>query len=185
MLADISEFHKKFELQQYGDFKKTPDDFLEFRERFLQEEAEETMKAMGERDKPGALDGLVDLAYVAMGTVYTVYDDPEKPQFARDDVGLLDIAMAMDDVGLLDIAMAVDGVNLGPFSAQWLLDLSYGCMQIANSLNWNFTEAWSRVHNANMQKVRAARVQDSKRDSGFDVVKPPGWKAPDLSDLVY
>jgi len=48
----------------------------------------------------------------------------------------------------------------------------------------DFTEAWTRVHNANMQKVRAATPNDSKRGSKYDVIKPPGWVAPDLSDLV-
>lgn len=47
-----------------------------------------------------------------------------------------------------------------------------------------FGEAWDRVHEKNMQKVRAARAGDSKRGSAFDVVKPVGWTPPDHSDLV-
>lgn len=47
-----------------------------------------------------------------------------------------------------------------------------------------FNEAWRRVHHANMQKVRAQKVTDSKRDSTFDVVKPAGWQAPNHIDLV-
>jgi len=36
-----------------------------------------------------------------------------------------------------------------------------------------------------MKKVRAATDgSDSKRGSSLDVVKPEGWIAPDLSDLV-
>jgi hypothetical protein len=35
-----------------------------------------------------------------------------------------------------------------------------------------------------MKKVRALRAVDSQRGSTYDVVKPSGWVAPDLSDLV-
>lgn len=45
-------------------------------------------------------------------------------------------------------------------------------------------EAWDRVHAANMRKVRAERVEDSKRGSTFDVVKPLGWEKPNHKDIV-
>ncbi len=48
----------------------------------------------------------------------------------------------------------------------------------------SWQEAWDRVHHANMQKVRAQRVEDSTRGSTFDVVKPPGWVKPTHADLV-
>lgn len=47
-----------------------------------------------------------------------------------------------------------------------------------------FHEAWRRVQAANMKKVRAAHVGQSKRASIFDVVKPEGWTPPDHHDLV-
>lgn len=47
-----------------------------------------------------------------------------------------------------------------------------------------FAEAFQRVHNANMKKVKAVRAEDSKRGSTFDVVKPKGWKAPEFGDLL-
>lgn len=45
-----------------------------------------------------------------------------------------------------------------------------------------FEEAFNRVMDANCQKV----VGPNKKRLGFqiDLVKPEGWKAPDLSDLV-
>lgn len=45
-------------------------------------------------------------------------------------------------------------------------------------------EAWRRVHEANMKKIRAQRPEDSQRQSTFDVVKPPGWTPPNHDDLV-
>lgn len=47
-----------------------------------------------------------------------------------------------------------------------------------------FPEAWRRVHEANMKKVRAERASQSTRGSTFDVVKPDGWEPPSHTDLV-
>jgi predicted HAD superfamily Cof-like phosphohydrolase len=66
-----------------------------------------------------------------------------------------------------------------------LLDLVYVAMGTADGLGWDWQAGWDRVQAANMSKVRAERDgANSKRGSGFDVVKPAGWKAPDHSDLV-
>ena len=47
-----------------------------------------------------------------------------------------------------------------------------------------FGEAWHRVHQANMRKMRASHASQSKRGTSFDVIKPEGWIAPKLLDLV-
>lgn len=47
-----------------------------------------------------------------------------------------------------------------------------------------FGRAWKRVHKANMEKVRAELISDSKRGSTQDVVKPAGWEAPSHTDLI-
>lgn len=65
-----------------------------------------------------------------------------------------------------------------------LVDLIYVALGTAHLHGFDFNEAWKRVHHANMQKVRAACPEDSKRGVDFDVVKPKGWEAPDLADLV-
>lgn len=65
-----------------------------------------------------------------------------------------------------------------------LVDEVYVVLGTAYLHGFNFREAWRRVHAANMAKVRAERASDSKRGSTFDVIKPPGWVAPDHSDLV-
>jgi predicted HAD superfamily Cof-like phosphohydrolase len=66
-----------------------------------------------------------------------------------------------------------------------LVDLVYVALGTAYLHGFDFDEAWCRVHAANMKKVRAAPDgSDSKRGSSHDVVKPPGWQPPDLSDLV-
>ena len=65
-----------------------------------------------------------------------------------------------------------------------LVDLTYVVLGTAYLHGFDFNEAWRRVHAANMEKIRAASGFDSRRGSAYDVVKPEGWTAPDLSDLV-
>ncbi len=65
-----------------------------------------------------------------------------------------------------------------------LVDLVYVALGTAHMHGFDFNEAWSRVHRANMLKQSVERAADSKRGSSFDVIKPKGWKAPDLLDLV-
>ena len=68
-----------------------------------------------------------------------------------------------------------------------LVDMAYVLFGTAHlhGFSGSFPEAWRRVHNANMQKVRAELDgSDSKRNSSLDVVKPAGWEPPVLTDLV-
>jgi predicted HAD superfamily Cof-like phosphohydrolase len=72
------------------------------------------------------------------------------------------------------LAKALDG----------LVDLVYVVLGTAVFHGFNFNEAWRRVHEANMKKVRTPTALSSKRGSIYDVVKPPGWEAPSLDDLT-
>lgn len=47
-----------------------------------------------------------------------------------------------------------------------------------------FQRAWAKVHLANMSKVRVTDSSQSPRKSRFDIIKPPGWTAPDHKELV-
>ena len=60
-----------------------------------------------------------------------------------------------------------------------LVDIVYFAVGTATLLDYDFNEAFRRVHAANMQKVRAYTER-----SAVDLVKPPGWKSPALNDLV-
>lgn len=122
MSADIVEFHLKFGLTKPERPQMLTEHLKEFRAKFLQEELDELRKAFAEDSLPDALDALVDLVYVAIGTAYL--------------------------------------------------------------MNLPFDSAWDAVHAANMKKVRAERAGDSKRGSTFDVVKPPGWTAPDMQVVL-
>ena len=67
-----------------------------------------------------------------------------------------------------------------------LIDLVYVALGTAWLMNLPFNDGWARVHLANMQKERAMSAGDtrSKRGHRWDIVKPEGWEAPVLTDLV-
>lgn len=122
MFRDIHEFHAKYKLPPVNEPGVLSPEVLEFRVKFMQEELDEYKEAMEKGDAEKALDALVDLTYVVLGTAYLQ--------------------------------------------------------------RFPFLQAWRRVHEANMTKVRAENRSDSKRGSTFDVVKPAHWKPPIHKDLV-
>lgn len=61
-----------------------------------------------------------------------------------------------------------------------LIDLIYVALGTAHLHGFNFDEGWARVHAANMTKVKGP----SERSAHYDVIKPPDFVPPDLSDLV-
>lgn len=65
-----------------------------------------------------------------------------------------------------------------------LVDLTYVVLGTAYLHGFDFNEAFRRVHEANMKKIRAVSKHDSKRGTSYDVVKPAGWEPADLSDLA-
>jgi len=65
-----------------------------------------------------------------------------------------------------------------------LVDLIYIALGTAHCHGWDFYEAWRRVHAANMAKVMSSPNNPGKYGCSQDIVKPVGWRAPDLSDLV-
>ena len=65
-----------------------------------------------------------------------------------------------------------------------LIDLVYVALGAAYLAGLPFNEGFRRVHEANMKKIRAMKPEDSKRGSTYDIVKPAGWVAPTLDDLL-
>jgi predicted HAD superfamily Cof-like phosphohydrolase len=75
---DIVDFHTKF-AQTYKDNARTlPPDLQAFRSKFLKEELEEYLTAAKEGKIIEQVDGLVDLVYVAVGTLYLMGVDFNK-----------------------------------------------------------------------------------------------------------
>jgi predicted HAD superfamily Cof-like phosphohydrolase len=82
---------------------------------------------------------------------------------------------------LLELADAYEEQNLvKAFDA--LLDSAY--ILYGTALRMGITpDQWdagfAAVHKANMQKIRAARPEDSKYGTTVDIVKPAGWTGPE------
>ena len=62
-----------------------------------------------------------------------------------------------------------------------LADLVYVCYQYAENMGWFLDEALNRVHVSNMSKLGADGKPIYREDG--KVLKGPGYKPPDLSDL--
>lgn len=69
-----------------------------------------------------------------------------------------------------------------------LVDEVYVVLGTSYLHGFDFAEAWHRVHEKNMMKVRATAAGPGAKDSGrektFDIVKPAGWTPPSHIDLV-
>lgn len=107
-INDVGAFHEKFGLPRVGrycslcdqthDFdpavqpgpREVPDELLDFRGKFLDEELAEFYKGMADEDIAQMADALVDLVYVAMGTAHLLglpweelWDDVQRANMAK------------------------------------------------------------------------------------------------------
>lgn len=64
-------------------------------------------------------------------------------------------------------------------AADALVDLAYVLHGTALMMGLPWPRLWEEVQRANIAKERATYAGQSKRGSALDVIKPPGWKAPD------
>lgn len=61
-----------------------------------------------------------------------------------------------------------------------LLYITLGNAYMQGFTDYHLSQAWQRVHAANMSKIRGP----SNRSEKFDIIKPEGWQPPKLDDLV-
>lgn len=86
---------------------------------------------------------------------------------------------------LEEIIEAVSERNMENF-ADGLIDLVYLAIGTCLVCGISFRRVWQEVQNANMRKERAASDgSNSKRGHGHDVVKPAGWRPPDVHGALY
>ena len=71
LIKDIDQFHKKFGFEK-NEKVGIPDnnELVNFRTSFLMEELAEYTQAITKKDSAGALDALVDIVYIALGTAW-------------------------------------------------------------------------------------------------------------------
>lgn len=69
-----------------------------------------------------------------------------------------------------------------------LIDLVYVAYGTAHLLGYPWEDGWNEVQHANMTKQRAGSIEESQaatgRGSALDVIKPPGWKPPDIQGVL-
>ena len=73
------------------------------------------------------------------------------------------------------------GRNHQEHALKELADLVYVCYQYAENQGWFLDEALDRVHKSNLSKLGADGKPIYREDG--KVLKGPGYKPPDLSDL--
>jgi predicted HAD superfamily Cof-like phosphohydrolase len=135
-IFDVGDFQQKFEIPRLRKPGFLSHDEMKFRINFLKEELNEFIQAYGKADLEEALDALIDLEYVLLGTAILMGFAGPPPLGAKTKRGTI----------------------------------------------WN--AAWERVHKANMKKVKVTKIEDSKRESLLDIIKPEGWKPPQFKDLL-
>lgn len=205
----IREFHEKFDLAYDGPYRMLSPDTRSFRDRFLMEELKEFNSSLAliehelrlsplSRDSgeivtglEGMIDALVDLVYVAMGTCYLQGLKPRDQSLmslATEDPTTLIPSRGHIEILRNQLYRSAESFLLeGPqeiLAKSRMTGLMISVAAIVMDFNLPFYMAWDRVHAANMRKVRATAEEQSKRGSKLDVIKPPGWEAPDHKDLV-
>lgn len=114
---------------------------------------------------------------------HTKFGFTKRPIGERPNQGFMAFRLKFLAEELHETALAAKRDDLAEF-LDGLVDLVYVAIGSAWSLNLDFGEAWKRVHAANMEKIRAERAEDSKRGTAFDVIKPKGWKKPNIDGLI-
>jgi predicted HAD superfamily Cof-like phosphohydrolase len=86
---------------------------------------------------------------------------------------------------LRELAEAHNAGDLAGF-ADALVDLIYVASGTAHLAGLRLDDHFDEVHRANLTKERATGADDgrSKRGHALDVVKPPGWRAPDHAPIL-
>ena len=171
LFTDITDFHEKFGLNQPQRNAKLSNEEWKLRHSRLLEEYREFLEAVCQNDYIEMLDAFVDLSYIALGTIYRK-GWPLEPTHHSGLTLHETISAYCIAVGTMDQTSPLSTVR------SLLVQIVDTCSKVKN-----FQEAWDRVHAANMAKERG-NPKTSKYGSGFDIVKPEGWTAPDLSDLV-
>lgn len=65
-----------------------------------------------------------------------------------------------------------------------LLDLNYVSCGTAVMMGMPWEEGWNLVQAANMAKMRVEKGKGGKDDHHLSIVKPEGWEAPKIQELI-
>lgn len=161
----VREFHDKFDANPM--YK-----IYELRYNLLKEELDELMNAQDEREE---LDALLDIAYIAAGTIdildeyqidFEINFEEEEDPFAI----IAENVMSME--GVVDRKPIVEG-------CQKVLCLAIKTM---GYLGYNVEDAFKEVHDSNMSKLGIDGLPVKRADG--KILKGPNYRAPDLTPFL-
>ncbi len=211
-IQDVERFQRKFGFETPKEYTRLSDELHNFRAAFLQEELDEFIDGCKTQDVSLALDSLIDLVYIISGTVlFHGIDIDEFYEACFDNANMLfetgekshsrpailqTVNWEATAAYLNQLIVAFRGnhtsgssgaankyKNIYILSKMWNVCFNTAKWMGVSSQLWE--ALWDDVQEANMRKVRATRDDQSKRGSAaFDIVKPPGWKAPDTMSVV-
>ena len=105
----------------------------------------------------------------------TACDQPASPENYKMYLGLID-----EEYGeLVDAVTANDRVE----QLDALVDILVVTMGAIRAAGWDSEAAWNEVMNTNFAKINPATGKVIKREDG-KVLKPEGWKAPELKQFI-
>lgn len=203
---DVFAFHQKFGLPRSSVAAPLAPDAFDFRFGFLNEELHEWDAARMEKNLVAYADALFDFNYVVIGTALFIGLDKfvyPWPNFEETCASTPAIARRsstpkfMDQTShdffryalqskLVGFKLIHKAAELGEPGAlalalESLRSMSSTAYIAAGYAGVPWRECWRHVQNSNMAKERAeSDGSNSKRGSGFDVVKPAGWIAPEI-----
>lgn len=157
------------------------------------EELQETIDALDEKDLPEFVDGLIDTLYVAVGTnltygveiVESVYGLPSEPPAFPSGTGMTLIDAMLR--GLKEVANKVLNpvINTAPELPIVCLCMNKvigDCLQTLYICGVDAMHVFAEVHLANMRKLGPDGLPIRREDG--KVVKPEGWKRPDIQRVL-
>jgi hypothetical protein len=176
---DVGAFHQKFEVRhvplgvQVTEPRSLTRDELAFRVRFLVEELNEFLEAVGydqvptptraaigdEQDLPHAFDALLDLSYVTLGTAH-LFRFPWQAGW-----NAVQRANMAKERCHIDHPFVGHGPDCGPVNNC----ISDDCHHGANGTD---------------PGCQQPKVKHGARGSRLDVIKPAGWTAPDIAAVL-
>jgi predicted HAD superfamily Cof-like phosphohydrolase len=104
-----------------------------------------------------------------------------KPRTLPENVSKFRIAFLEEELNEYKKAVTENNIH-DQFDA--LIDLVYVALGTAALHAFDFNAGFNLVHNANMNKILAKHEGESKRGYAYDIIKPPGWVAPNLNSLL-
>ncbi|MBI1362535.1 MAG: hypothetical protein GC134_00955 [Proteobacteria bacterium] len=183
----LREFHNAFLLPLDMPWQQFVTERGAFRYALLEEEFNEWLEATRNADRVEQLDALVDVQYIALGTLVECGGMPDMARYAANPIGQESLP-AMVEATRVEQLHALD---MQTFSAQ-LMHLIDRVEFIGRNLLFDMEAAFNEVHRSNMAKLGPDGKPllngincplDSSKPEG-KVLKPAGWTPPVLHPFV-